>query len=138
MRMACLGVLLLTGSAAMGQTTGSAPELTVFSGQPATASTAALVLSQPGLQPQTTLPSQFFVQRPADTRVFQPLKSSTAQENFLAENHPLQLAAPAANHGQAGMIPIPTQWPQAKMEAIPTRWPDLKFVPLKAATPTSK
>ena len=133
MRMAFLGVLLLAGSAAMGQTVSTQNEATLAT-KPLAPAQPVLSLQQ-SLQMQTTQPSQFFVQNPANSGVLQVQPGFPAQGNLLSENHPLQLLGPAASHAQASVIPIPTQWPHAKMEAIPTRWPDLKFVPVQGAAP---
>ncbi|HEY6447117.1 MAG TPA: hypothetical protein VIY53_11700 [Acidobacteriaceae bacterium] len=133
MRMACLGVLLVAGSAAMGQTASTQSEA-ALAGKPATSAQPLLSLQQ-SLQVQATLPSQFFRQNPQNPGVLRFQPGSPTQRNWLTENQPLQLIGPPAGHAQADVIPIPTQWPHAKMEAIPTRWPDLKFVPVKGAAP---
>jgi hypothetical protein len=132
MRMAFLGVLLLAGSAAMGQTAAAQNDA-------ALAETPAAP-AQPLLSLQQSLPAQageFFMQNPQTSGVLQLQPGLPAPKNLLAKNQPLQLIGPPASHAQAGAIPIPTQWPHAKMEAIPTRWPDLKLVPLQAAPPAT-
>lgn len=133
MRIVCLGALLLVGSAAMGQTASTQSEAPL-AGKPATSAQPLLSLQQ-SLQVQTTLPSQFFLQNPQRSGVLPLQPGSPAQRNWVVENQPIQLIGPPAGQAQAGVIPIPTQWPHARVEAIPTRWPDLKFVPLQGTAP---
>jgi|CZKL01.1.fsa_nt_gi hypothetical protein len=42
---------------------------------------------------------------------------------------PFQMAL--AQKPAVGVVPIPTQWPNARVEPIPTRWPNVKVLPIE-------
>jgi|SRR5580692_3763878 hypothetical protein len=110
MRLTLVGLGLLAGSAAFGQT--NAPVLPLGNG-------ASLYAPLPQAKNQFLFPPS--PKAGAITLPPATLSGTTQLRDFSLRSS----LAPTAK-----VIPIPTQWPNAKMEAIPTQWPNLKVVPI--------
>jgi hypothetical protein len=109
MRVTFVGLFLLAGSVAFGQT--NAP---------------TILLGNNGTQfPKASPQAQFQFNCAQSPNVFAlPPGSNPLQTRTRSFSMRPSLGATAK------AIPIPTQWPNAKMEAIPTQWPNLKVVPI--------